>query len=271
MLKLSEWLLNETYAEGGAKFEVELFGPEHGKLGSHATDGYAIHPERGHAGVEAGLPTKDYHQFNFSYDHKNEVWSAQANNTTLHNYLQDVEISGSRRKGFASHLEDMYGHGHQPSQRTRIKSNGQPETVKVQAGANAYNRMGSLHVDHVDVDMINKSYREVGKHYVKIKGHGLFHTGANPLKLPVQKFGLIKDPQRGFSLQTRDKKGRAAGKLTLPIKSDLKIDPRTKDIEGVRAVLASAGAKFGRTPMGTQSSHMQDLGYEGDSSHIQVF
>ena len=116
-----------------------------------------------------------------------------------------------------------------------------------------------------------KRLREVGKHYVKIKGHGLFHTGANPLKLPVQKFGLVKDPKRGFSLQTRDKKGRSSGKLTLPIKSDLKVDPRTKDIEGVREDLARAGAKFGRTPLGTPRSHMQDLGYEGDSSHIQIF
>ena len=157
MLRLTEWMINEVYAEGGAKFEVELFGPEHGKLGSHATDGYAIHPKRGHAGVEAGLPTKDYHQFNFKYDHHNETWSAQANNVTLHNYLQDMEVEGSRRKGFASHLEDHYGHGHKPSERTRIKSNGQPEVVKVQAGANAYNNKGSLHVDHVDVDMINKS------------------------------------------------------------------------------------------------------------------
>ena len=55
MLRLTEWMLDETYALGGAKFEVELFGPEHGKLGSHATDGYAIHPKRGHAGVEAHL------------------------------------------------------------------------------------------------------------------------------------------------------------------------------------------------------------------------
>ena len=272
MLRLSEWLMiYETYAKGGAKFETQLFGPEHGKLGSHATDGYAIHPELGHAGVEAGLPTKDYHQFNFKYDHKNQVWSAQANNVTLHNYLQDVEVVGSRRKGLASHLEDMYGHGHKPSQKTRINSKGQVENVKVQAGANAYNNHGSLHIDHVDVNMINRSYREVGKHYVKIKGHGLFHTGANPLNLPVQKFGLIKDPKRGFSLQTRDKKGRSAGKLTLPIKSDLKVDPRTKDIDGVRKVLAKAGVKFGRTELGTPRSHMQDLGYEGDSSHIQVF
>ena len=95
MLRLTEWMLDETYAEGGAKFEVELFGPEHGKLGSHATDGYAIHPKRGHAGVEAGLPTKDYHQFNFKYDHHNETWTAQANNVTLHNYLQDMEVEGS--------------------------------------------------------------------------------------------------------------------------------------------------------------------------------
>ena len=271
MLRLSEWLLNETYAKGGANFEVQMFGPEHGKLGSHATDGYAIHPKLGHAGVEAGLPTKDYHQFTFTYDHKNEVWSAHANNTVLHNYLQDVQVEGSNRVGVASLYAGHYGHGHKPSQKTRINSKGQVENVKVQAGANAYNAMGSYHIDHVDVDMINKSYREVGKHYVKIKGHGLFHTGANPLNLPVQKFGLIKDPKRGFSLQTRDKKGRSAGKLTLPIKSDLKIDPRTKDIEGVRKVLASAGVKFGRTPLGTPQSHMQDLGYEGDSSHIQVF
>ena len=87
----------------------------------------------------------------------------------------------------------------------------------------------------------------------------------------MQKFGLVANPKRGFSLQTRDKKGRSAGKLTLPIKSDLKVDPRTKDIDGVRKVLASAGAKFGRTPQGTPKSHMQDLGYDGDSSHIQVF
>ena len=26
MLRLSEWLLNETYAKGGAKFEVENYG-----------------------------------------------------------------------------------------------------------------------------------------------------------------------------------------------------------------------------------------------------
>jgi len=271
MLRLSEWLLNEVYALGGAQYETDLFGPEHGKLGSHAIDGHAIHAKLGHAGVEAGLPTKDFHQGNYHYDHKSSTWSAAANNVTFHNYLQDMEVVGSRRKGFASHLEDHYGHGHKPSQRTRIRSNGQPEVVKVQAGANAYNNNGSLHVDHVDVNMINKSYRETGKHYVAIKGHGLFHTGANPLKLPVQKFGLIKDPKRGFSIQTRDKKGRSAIKLTLPIKSDLKVDPRTKDLDGVRKVLSSVGVKFGRTPQGTPNSHMQDLGYQGDSSHIHTF
>ncbi len=271
MLRISEWLLNETYAKEGAKFEVQMFGPEHGKLGSHATDGYAIHPKLGHAGVEAGLPTKDFHQFTFNFDQKSQVWSAHSNNNVFHNYLQDVQVEGSNRVGVASLYAGHYGGGHKSSERTRITSKGAVERVKVHAGANAYNKMGSYHIDHVDVNMLNKSYREVGKHYVKIQGHGLFHTGANPLNLPVQKFGLIKNPKRGFSIQTRDKKGRGAGKLTLPIKSDLKIDPRTKDIEGVRKVLASAGVKFGRTPLGTSRSHMQDLGYEGDSSHIQIF
>ena len=148
--------------------------------------------------------------------------------------------------------------------------------MKVHAGANAYNAMGSYHIDHVDVNMLNKSYREVGKHYVKIQGHGLFHTGANPLKQSLFKSLDLSKIQKEASLFKREiKKDLGHGSLMLhnPIKSDLKIDPRTKDIEGVRKVLASAGVKFGSsTPLGTSRSHMQDLGYEGDSLfNILVF
>ena len=273
---ITETVLHEmSYAAGGEAFEDHLFGPDYDdkgkvkKLGGTGLDGYLIHPETGESiGVEAGLHSKDFQQGRHAY--KDGAWSHSAKNTGFNEYLDNLELEDSDKVGLHNHLEDNFGHGHEPSERERVsRASGQIKIQKFNPSGTAIREKGEMHVTHIDVDeAINKPYNSAGKHLVMIDKVGAYHTGTHE-NLNVPKFGVKENALKGATLRVRHKNGLGALGLNI-LKSDYVSHPETQNREGMVKHFTDQGYKFSRTPEGVKRSHLQNSGYSGPTDHLHI-
>lgn len=264
-----------SYAKGGEAFEDHLFGPDYDesgkirKLGGTGLDGYMIHPETGETiGVEAGLHSKDFQQGRVHY--KDGEWSAHAKNNDYQNVLNNLKLEGSDKTGLHRHVEEIYGHGHQPKQRERIsRTTGQTKIQKFNPSGAAVLDKGEMHITHIDVDdAVNVPYTNAGKQVVMLDGVGAYHTGEHG-HLDIPKFAVKSDAKKGLTMRVRHKNGLGALGLNVT-KGDYVSHEPTKARQGMIDHFASQGFKFSRNTEGIKRSHLQNSGYSGPTDHLHI-